>query len=98
MREGNATLKVYKGYPHDMATIHADMIDADLLPAFEVYGAGRMNRATDAASGSRATVAASVERATVARGRIRRAGNGQPRPPIRKGSGLGEKGSIHVKT
>jgi non-heme chloroperoxidase len=31
MREGNATLKVYKGYPHDMATIHADVINADLL-------------------------------------------------------------------
>jgi hypothetical protein len=31
MREGNATLKLYKGYPHDMATIHADVINADLL-------------------------------------------------------------------
>jgi len=27
----NATLKVYKGYPHGMATTHADVINADLL-------------------------------------------------------------------
>jgi len=29
----NATLKVYKGYPHGMATVHADVINAD-LPEF----------------------------------------------------------------
>lgn len=27
----NATLKVYKGYPHGMMTTHADVINADLL-------------------------------------------------------------------
>jgi non-heme chloroperoxidase len=27
----NATLKVYPGYPHGMATVHADVINADLL-------------------------------------------------------------------
>jgi non-heme chloroperoxidase len=27
----NGTLKVYKGYPHGMATVHADVINADLL-------------------------------------------------------------------
>jgi non-heme chloroperoxidase len=27
----NATLKVYKGFPHGMATVHADIINADLL-------------------------------------------------------------------
>ena len=27
----NATLKVYKGFPHGMATTHADVINADLL-------------------------------------------------------------------
>ena len=27
----NSTLKVYKGYPHGMATTHADTINADLL-------------------------------------------------------------------
>lgn len=27
----NATLKVYPGYPHGMATTHADVINADLL-------------------------------------------------------------------
>jgi non-heme chloroperoxidase len=27
----NATLKVYKGYPHGMATTHADEINADIL-------------------------------------------------------------------
>jgi non-heme chloroperoxidase len=26
-----ATLKVYPGYPHGMATVHADVINADLL-------------------------------------------------------------------
>ncbi|MDR3737066.1 MAG: alpha/beta hydrolase [Acidobacteriaceae bacterium] len=27
----NATLKIYKGFPHGMATVHADVINADLL-------------------------------------------------------------------
>ena len=27
----NGTLKVYKGYPHGMATTHADVINSDLL-------------------------------------------------------------------
>jgi non-heme chloroperoxidase len=27
----NGTLKIYKGYPHGMATTHADVINADLL-------------------------------------------------------------------
>jgi hypothetical protein len=27
----NATLKGYKGFPHGMATTHADVINADLL-------------------------------------------------------------------
>jgi non-heme chloroperoxidase len=31
----NATLKVYKGFPHGMATIHADVINADLLAFFK---------------------------------------------------------------
>jgi non-heme chloroperoxidase len=31
----NATLKVYKGYPHGMATTHADVINADLLTFFQ---------------------------------------------------------------
>ena len=26
-----ATLKIYKGYPHGMATVYADVINADLL-------------------------------------------------------------------
>jgi non-heme chloroperoxidase len=31
----NGTLKVYKGYPHGMATTHADVINADLLAFFQ---------------------------------------------------------------
>jgi non-heme chloroperoxidase len=31
----NATLKVYKGFPHGMATIHADVINTDLLAFFK---------------------------------------------------------------
>jgi non-heme chloroperoxidase len=31
----NATLKVYKGFPHGMATIHADIINTDLLAFFK---------------------------------------------------------------
>jgi non-heme chloroperoxidase len=27
----NGTLKVYKGFPHGMATTHADVINADIL-------------------------------------------------------------------
>jgi len=27
----NATLKVYPGFPHGMATTHADIINADIL-------------------------------------------------------------------
>ena len=27
----NSTLKIYKGFPHGMPTVHADQIDADLL-------------------------------------------------------------------
>jgi non-heme chloroperoxidase len=27
----NSTLKVYKGFPHGMATTHADEINADIL-------------------------------------------------------------------
>jgi non-heme chloroperoxidase len=30
----NATLKVYKGYPHGMCTTHADVINSDLLKFF----------------------------------------------------------------
>ena len=30
----NATLKVYKGYPHGMCTTHADVINRDLLAFF----------------------------------------------------------------
>jgi len=30
----NATLKVYKGYPHGMCTTHADVINSDLLAFF----------------------------------------------------------------
>ena len=30
-RMKNATLKVYKGYPHGMCTTHADVINKDLL-------------------------------------------------------------------
>ncbi len=31
----NATLKTYPGYPHGMATTHADVINADLLAFIE---------------------------------------------------------------
>jgi non-heme chloroperoxidase len=31
----NATLKIYKGYPHGMPTTHADVINADLLAFFK---------------------------------------------------------------
>jgi non-heme chloroperoxidase len=31
----NSTLKVYKGFPHGMATTHADVINADLLAFFK---------------------------------------------------------------
>ena len=31
----NGTLKVYKGFPHGMATTHADVINADLLAFIE---------------------------------------------------------------
>jgi len=31
----NGTLKVYKGFPHGMATTHADIINADLLAFFK---------------------------------------------------------------
>ena len=30
----NATLKIYKGYPHGMCTTHADVINPDLLAFF----------------------------------------------------------------
>jgi non-heme chloroperoxidase len=30
----NATLKIYKGYPHGMCTIHSDVINRDLLEFF----------------------------------------------------------------
>jgi non-heme chloroperoxidase len=36
----NATLKVYTGFPHGMATTHADVINADLLKFFESAAAG----------------------------------------------------------
>jgi non-heme chloroperoxidase len=38
----NATLKVYPGFPHGMAAVHADQINADLLAFFKgaVAGAG----------------------------------------------------------
>jgi non-heme chloroperoxidase len=29
------TLKIYKGFPHGMATTHADVINADLLEFFK---------------------------------------------------------------
>jgi len=31
----NGTLKTYKGFPHGMATTHADTINADLLAFIE---------------------------------------------------------------
>ena len=31
----NATLKIYKGLPHGMATTHADIVNADLLSFFK---------------------------------------------------------------
>ncbi|MNL37731.1 Non-heme chloroperoxidase [compost metagenome] len=31
----NATLKIYKGFPHGMATTHADLINADILKFIE---------------------------------------------------------------
>ena len=35
----NATLKVYPGFPHGMATTHPDQINADLLAFFKATGA-----------------------------------------------------------
>ena len=36
----HATLKVYPGFPHGMATTHPDQINADLLSFFKVAGTG----------------------------------------------------------
>jgi len=39
----NATLKVYPGYPHGMATTHSDQINADLLAFFQSQAGDSVN-------------------------------------------------------
>jgi non-heme chloroperoxidase len=39
----NATLKVYPGYPHGMATTHAEEINADLLAFFQSHAGDSVN-------------------------------------------------------
>jgi non-heme chloroperoxidase len=36
----HATLKVYPSFPHGMATVHAEQINADLLAFFKGAAAG----------------------------------------------------------
>jgi non-heme chloroperoxidase len=45
----NATLKVYPGFPHGMATTHADVINADLLSFFKEGAAGKAGGASKVA-------------------------------------------------
>jgi non-heme chloroperoxidase len=49
-----ATLKVYPGYPHGMATIHADRINPDLLAFFQGAAAGKYATHEETSMGSKA--------------------------------------------